>query len=300
MQPDRAGVPAILRYFQRIPEGSMGVFQSLLEAHGCWTAPAQLLIERGGLFAWERTMSGWYSAQDRGSDEFPVARLASSLKDPAVLFGSIEQQQATCRWWEASISRWSGMTAWFNKTSPWQASSQTLFSLPVKEQFPRIAARQIQLFLANGASDSWKEQMDPGLWSTLQVASCAIATGLQQKSSQSWFSGLSKYSHELANHTPKVVSQYSYSRESSPPDKWGVTLSRNPPEAPTPALLEALSGSSGEAVLAALDRSADLPGRHWSWTHNPEERESWAAWHKRAKLMLSVASPDRADSRPKM
>ena len=127
-----------------------------------------------------------------------------------------------------------------------------------------------------------------------------MATGLEQKSSQNWFSGLSKYSHELANHPPVVVSQYSYGQEASPAVKWGVTLSRNPPEAPSPRLLEALSGPSGEALLKALDRKADLPGRHWSWTHNPEERESWATWHKRAKLMLSVASPDRAVSRPKM
>lgn len=301
MQPDRAGVPAILRYVEKVPESDLGTLRALLKRHDCWTPPADLLRERGGILAWEQEMSGWTECHSRYGRESLALRLSSDLIDPEVVFGPVEQQAKWRQMWEDNFARWPVMREWLKKTKPYEAENTgPLAALPPDMRFARQAVQQLKLFMANGASTQWKEKLDPDLYSTLHVAACAITSGLGEDSKNTWFSGLSKLSHEVANAPPEPA-KYSYGyAQSSPSDKWGVTLSRNPPEHSTAFLREALGTEVGTQVLAVLDNMKDLPARHWSWRNTEEIESSWGTWWKRTRLMQSVAPVDRGENRMRM
>lgn len=302
MQPDRAGVPAILRYIQKVPEGDQKTLEGLLRRHDCWTAPADLLRERGGLLAWEQDLSGWTESHSRYTSDTLALRLPADLADPEVVFGPAQQQAKWRQMWEENFSRWPAMREWLKKTKPYEAENRgPLVSLPPDMRFSRQAVQQIKLFLANGSSPQWKEKLDPDLYATLHMAACAITSGLGDDPKHNWFAGLNKLSHELATTPPgpSQYSSYSYSR-SSPADRWGVTLSRNPPEHSTSFLLAALDTPAGAKVLASLDNGKDLPGRHWSWRNTEEIETCWGAWFKRAQLMQSVTPAARSEDRMRM
>jgi hypothetical protein len=288
-QPDAAGVPAQLRYLSCVPAEEMGLLERLMTKHGCWESTADLLTSRGGLFKYEQfDVAGWsnaVSSRSSGSD-FPVERHAHLLADPSVLFGDASQQKQWQAWWEKNMPLWLGAREFYTSGNSYHGG-RALPTLPEDQRFFRQAHRHLLAYLANGASPQWEQGLDPDLRATLHVAVNLMTT--VSNSSSSWFASSKKWSHELqAAYEQQRTAPPSASgwKSRDPGDSWSVNVSRNPPQALTPALVQWLQGPDGEKALIHLNGVAELPGRHYSWTK--EVRDPWDTWFRRQALMLEV------------
>ena len=295
MQPDAAGIPAVFRFVSTLSEEKQPLLRQLLEHHGCWEDPSNYLRQRGGLFKLCLDISGWRKASEGSEGRLiEMKKIKKSMSDPSVLFGDQKQQAVWNAWWIENFSKWSEMRSWLTKNNNYSLESSPWVSLPEGELFPRQAIQQLLCFLSNGDTPEWKERMSPELWTTLHVATCAITTGLEKKSSDQWFSKLRELSHELANNPdPVTINRF----DVVPSSRWGVTLTRNPCEVPlSEALLTCLVSAEGGKVRSSLNNKADLPGRHYSM-QNKEEIIDWDTWVKREYLnKVGVQERPRAKS----
>lgn len=298
MQPDRAGAPAIIRYFSSLSEDNIPALRELLSNHGCWEEPTELLRRHGGLFNWQQEkMVGW--AHDRTvsflSTIDPSKFSAKELSDPALLFGDASQQKKWVKWWEENLEHWiHARRVIASGSSMATLSSNPLDVLP-RDRFTKQAVDQLNVFMPNAHLPSWSQEMDPDLFNILHLASCFLGPAAPIISAsdrrRKWFHSMEKVSVEAKQLLPVSQSPYAPTR----PSWGGVKLSRNPPAAVSPVVLDWLDGPYKEDILSSLNASADLPGRNWNYK---EERAPWDNWVKRNKLLLRVSQDINQDADP--
>lgn len=296
MQPDRAGAPALLRYYSSLSAPKLETLKDVLSAHGCWEDPVDLIRQKGGLFAWEQSeMTGWIHGRNVSflSPISPTRFSAHDLSDPTLFFGDADQQKKWVQWWEKNIDHWEQARKVLAEKNPYEFQNANPLDVLPQDRFTIQAVEQMGVFIPNAHEDSWVEGLDPDLANILHVASCFIASASPSVSNSDrkskWFTKMEQMSVEGKLLPPRSNSSYDYSRKT-----WnGPQLSRNPPSGITPVVLEWLDGTSRKEILNVLDGGADLPGRV-SYKFK-EERSSWETWVRRNKLMLHAQGVEKKE-----
>lgn len=299
MQPDAAGVPAVLRYFSAVSQENLPTLRKLLEHHGCWEEPAKLLRDSGGLFRFKEDMANWSNlGLSFLGDIKPSDFSSKELADPEIFFGPLDQQQHWIDFWEDNVSSWPAARKLMQEKRQYEIRNASPSDDFIR-RFVKTIYPQLELFLANAGTPSWEEKLDPRLRDILHVACCYLTTGMSNSSQIKHFNTLEAVSAEAKAIAVKKD-------RFNPTVSWGgVTLSRDPPETVSSAIVDWLASPEGKVALVQLDSSSALPtGKLFG--SSTQGRESWDKWVVREKLRQvvsrSTATPIEPSERkvPKM
>lgn len=283
MQPDAAGVPAVLRYFSVVSGENLPTLRELLEHHGCWEEPAKLLRDSGGLFRFKEDMASWSNLGSSFLGDIKPSDFSSEeLADPEIFFGPLDQQQYWIDFWEDNVSSWPAARQLMKERGRYEIRSATP-SDDFTRRFVKTIYPQLELFLANAGTPSWEEKLDPRLRDILHVACCYLTTGMSSPSNPiKHFNTLEEVSAEAK---AIAVKKDGVSHNAS----WGgVTLSRDPPETVSAAIIDWLASPEGKEALTQLDSPSTLPtGKPFG---SPAQgSKSWEKWVVREKLHQIVS-----------
>lgn len=276
MQPDLAGVPAILRYISRLGADGRTLFDILLDHHGCWEDPEELIKNKGGLFAWNTSMTPWIKSKHSklnplAMDDFSI----DVFSQPDFFFGPPQKQKEWSKFLEDNISHWATAREVFNKVS-YSVKGANPLEIDEGQRFALAVSPMLELFLPNAKEECWIQGLDQDLASNLHVAANYMTSGIEKNindgKTRNWFSGLHKYSIEFLHGNQK----HTYN------NKGWTRVSRQPPEYFTPAILEWLTGPEGEKALTVLDAPTRLPDT--SYAGERPDGTPWAIFTRREAL----------------